>query len=133
MRELTPTTVDVLSTYLFSFGPVRPGEEEPSRRRTHLGLFDADKVTPEEIKKALQNNREALKPVIGLRSYMGKAPANVRIESKKIEEGVIFESVDECVTYLEHGLTYEDICDGYRLRTNEETVIELSEEKYVGI
>jgi len=121
MRELTPKTVDVLSVYLYSFGEARPWESKPQQRRAHLGLFDADTVSASSL-KALEEKRDLIRPLLGTRSYMDKAPVSVRINQKTIEEGVIFENVEECLTYLRHDLTYQAICEGYRVQVNEHII-----------
>lgn len=115
MKQLTPKKINVYSVYLISSGAKPHQDEEEVRRRSHVGLFDTD-ISPEDIKEALENNPDLLGGHLGSRAYLGDS-AFVEIHQKQIDEGVVFESIDECLHYLRNGLTYQHICDGYRTET----------------
>lgn len=118
LKELTPEKIDVYSVYLISTGVDR---DEEVRRRSHLGLFDSS-ISPQEIKETIQNNLDVFSTLVGSRAFLGDSPVFVDIQDKKIERGIVFESMGECMQYLQHEITYEEICDGFRL--NQKPVIE---------
>lgn len=121
MKKLNPKKISVYSVYLISYGAKPQSDDEVVKRRSHLGLFDVS-IPPEEIKEAIEENLGLLSGHLGSRAYLGDAPAFAEVKDKRIKEGIVFESIEECLMYLENGLTYQDICDGFRI--SKETMIE---------
>ena len=121
MRYLKPKRHPAIAMYVIShfvtdeFSPVRPtganrtDETSITERRLFLGYFDTS-ITVEEVQTAIEDNR--LTPMMVASNWNGEKP-HVSSHREFIQEGIIFENVDEFVKYSKYGIRYDDLMEGY--------------------
>ncbi len=111
MYAISQFTTDEHST-ISPHGADTVGEVTVSKRRMFLGYFDPG-ISAKDVSVAIKEN--GLVPFVMASGYKMTHAPNVVSYPQFIEEGIIFENVEELVNYLGKGIRYEDLLEGYKM------------------
>lgn len=124
MIELRPKKIKAVEIYILSVVSEEGSEEQKVQRKVPLGVFRRD-VETEDIHEVLTSD---VAPQILSAHSLSSGEVQILRSPVEKTEGMIFESIDECLKLLRKGVGWDDIQAGCELtRTLDAQEIDIME------